>query len=141
VEHHIAAMRLQSIARGRLQRRRLKMTPQQIADERAALDATKKYMALCKMVGKVVGNPEEDGVVPVTFEDDGVDSVELAKVIAVHNGGQKEPSDAVLSPVANAAGDKDNDDFDDVSSEVSSVASLPDDLKDRYLEFDMSDED
>jgi hypothetical protein len=97
-------------------------------------------MALCKMVGKVVGNPEDGGVVPVTFEDDGVDAEELASLIAAHNGGQKEPSDAALSPVGLAGAEKD-DDFDDCDSDVSSVASLPDDLKERYLEFDMSDED
>ena len=63
----------------------------------------------------------------------------LATVIASRNGGVPEPTFDAMSPVQ---GEKNSDDpFDDVNSEVSSVASLPEELKQRYLEFDFSDED
>ena len=62
----------------------------------------------------------------------------LATDIAKHNGGTPEPTYDAMSPLNEKVAE---DPFDDVSSEVSSVASLPDELKQRYLEFDFSDEE
>lgn len=169
-EHHAAAALLQSRLRGHLQRQRSSMTPaeRKARKEAAKNQNSISYVARGKIIGKIDENAGQQGSVLVHFETapeailadgpDGASEKVAASLIAAHNDGkaikaqQDVPYLSSNDTVARSYGrgrrgrrrkmnidELDSD--DDCSSEVSSMGSLPDELKERYLEFDFSDDD
>lgn len=138
-EQYRAAIQLQALARGLLHRKHAQMTRQELAANKKSLAERPPVLSAASITGKVIGNPAKGGLVPIMFEEDKYSTHELATVIAAsviaeHNQGSPEPMYLPDEP-------EEVENEEEVHSEVSSVASLPDELKERYLEFDFIDDE